>query len=108
MACRNHPGESEWEGNTGLCQTCVKMEGSRLFNEQAEKCAICSNHLGSRNAAGDVPSTANLDHNHQTGQIRGVLCGRCNRGLGLFDDDPSRLRAAAVYLEKWRRMVSEQ
>jgi len=108
MACRNHPGEKEWEGNTGLCQTCVKTTGSRLYNEQAEKCAICGKYLGSRNAVDGVPSTAKLDHNHQTGQIRGVLCGCCNSGLGFFGDDPNQLRAAAVYLEKWGQTANQQ
>lgn len=40
-----------------------------------------------------------VDHNHRTGQIRGLLCFRCNAALGLVDDDPSRLRALAEYLE---------
>ena len=40
-----------------------------------------------------------VDHNHKTGQIRGVLCNQCNRGLRWFSDDPARLREAATYLE---------
>ena len=40
-----------------------------------------------------------IDHNHETGFTRGVLCARCNNGLGLFKDNPVNLRAAARFLE---------
>jgi hypothetical protein len=40
-----------------------------------------------------------LDHCHQSGQVRGVLCRNCNVALGLMADNPERLRRAAEYLE---------
>ena len=40
-----------------------------------------------------------VDHNHQTGKIRGLLCSNCNRALGLFKDNKNLLLAAAKYLE---------
>ena len=40
-----------------------------------------------------------VDHGHETGEFRGLLCRPCNAALGLFKEDPCRLRLAANYLE---------
>ena len=74
-------------------------EWEKQFAEQGEVCAICGI---------DYPAGAkgwSTDHDHETGQFRGILCVRCNRGLGSFLDSPSALRAAADYLEE-NRMLS--
>ena len=64
-----------------------------MLAAQANRCAICEAEFGSgRNAV-------HMDHDHTTGKVRALLCGPCNNGLGLFKDDPARLRAAAAYLE---------
>lgn len=60
---------------------------------QGGRCAIC----GSADWPGKGPHT---DHDHVSGVFRGILCGNCNNGLGMFGEDPARLRAAAGYLEK--------
>jgi hypothetical protein len=58
------------------------------------RCAICATYL--------IQGDANADHDHATGVARGLLCGPCNRGIGHFQDDPARLRAAADYIERHR------
>lgn len=65
----------------------------RMLQEQGSCCAICSSVLGQE---------ACVDHNHQTGQVRGLLCKPCNMALGLFWDDPKILNNAAYYLEKYK------
>lgn len=65
-------------------------EVQAISNAQDGLCKIC------RKAPG-----TNLDHNHETGQVRGLLCGDCNRALGLFRDDIQRLEGAIFYLKLW-------
>lgn len=46
------------------------------------------------------PVTLHIDHCHDSGQVRGLLCGLCNRGIGAFRDDPQLLDSAAEYLRR--------
>lgn len=63
-----------------------------MLEAQGQRCAICRT---------DTPNGKGwqIDHDHATGRIRGILCTNCNSGLGRFKDDPARFRAAAAYLE---------
>jgi hypothetical protein len=73
-------------------------EYKQLLIKQGEVCAIC----GKPESLKIKGKTAMLsvDHNHYTGEIRGLLCSRCNRGLGVFNDDIELFKKAASYLEE--------
>lgn len=62
----------------------AKAREARLLSE----CIICG-----------LETNVVVDHNHNTGDVRGGLCVNCNIGLGHFKDNPELLRLAALYLE---------
>jgi Recombination endonuclease VII len=111
--------ESPAKNHSGLCMYCYRMkyradnrdqflrtsrrymlssryglsveEFDELFSAQKNACAICKKKIGTR---------LHVDHCHKTGRVRGLLCVPCNRGLGMFRDNPVRLRNASRYLER--------
>lgn len=70
-------------------------EYEALYEAQDGLCAIC----------GETPESDRwnrlaVDHCHETGQVRGLLCGSCNRALGSFKDDPEIMQRAIAYLQE--------
>jgi hypothetical protein len=65
-----------------------------LLSLQDGKCAICS----TTTPTGRWKVFA-VDHNHDTNEVRGLLCNECNRGIGLLKDSPDLLRLAAIYID---------
>ena len=65
-------------------------EYDRMMEVQGGGCAIC----------GTPPNNSSLDvdHDHATGRVRGLLCRACNVGIARFRDDPKRLKTAIAYL----------
>jgi hypothetical protein len=73
-----------------------------VFNEMLEAqggvCAICLQpETATRNG---VVRVLCVDHNHETDEVRDLLCVGCNTAIGYAMEDPARLRAAAAYLER--------
>lgn len=68
----------------------TENEYQELYRLQAGACKICSVMVNNR---------LHIDHDHETGKVRGLLCGSCNRGIGMFKDNATLLRKAANYID---------
>jgi hypothetical protein len=92
----------EYEGNHKLkIRYGITTEKyTELLAIQEHRCAICGNEeIAVHNKTKKIQKLA-VDHCHKTGKVRGLLCQDCNRGIGLFHEDISRLRKAIDYLVK--------
>jgi hypothetical protein len=71
-----------------------------LLDKQGEYCAIC----------GDYLISPHVDHDHKTGNVRGLLCADCNQGLGHFRDSPENCYFAHIYLlgQEYRDELSKR
>ena len=67
---------------------------------RSQPCAICGVF---KDEPGKRGSGMHIDHDHATGKLRGTLCARCNRGIGMFDDRAEMLARAAAYLSEWAK-----
>lgn len=75
----------------------TKEDYDKLLVAQNYKCAICETSRDSL-ARGLV-----VDHDHATGIVRGLLCHRCNKGIGLLKDNTTALHNAVAYLKRATR-----
>jgi len=64
-----------------------------IFDRQSGNCAICGEHQS------EIKKRLHVDHDHNTGAIRGLLCYNCNLMVGNSHDNPDLLRKGAEYLE---------
>ena len=69
-----------------------------LYASQGGMCAICGKHIEEFATTSDLSSVACVDHNHTTGEVRGLLCNHCNTGIGLLQENPVILQSAINYL----------
>ncbi|MYV97363.1 endonuclease VII domain-containing protein [Streptomyces sp. SID3343] len=99
-----HKSSRQYDGLAARCKPCRKAEGRagyfmrtyglteddvrRMVTDQMGVCPICQS-----------TKLKHVDHDHETGRVRAVLCFNCNAALGMFKDRPDALRRAATYVE---------
>lgn len=107
VAPRTYPGTPKlycsdrcrWTSISGQERRRLKRYGLKVGDAavmrlmQGNRCDICGEHLR---------HSEHVDHDHASGQVRALLCGTCNQGLGNFKDSYERLVAAAAYIKRWQ------
>ncbi len=78
--------------------TAIEVENLKV--RQRGLCAICADELG-------PGRETHVDHDHETGEVRGLLCANCNKGLGSFRDNREHLLKAIFYLVNRRQVLRE-
>ena len=71
-----------------------------LFSKQRGQCGICKITLSTHLEEDNQHEVAHIDHCHTTGKIRGLLCNKCNTGIGWLNDSALTCKLAALYLEE--------
>lgn len=75
------------------------MEFQAYWQACLGKCFICRNDMEMpTKTRGQALNVVAIDHDHRTGQVRGLLCNRCNKGIGFFEDNVDLLKKAIKYL----------
>lgn len=72
-----------------------------LYKQQNGVCAICGKTSPNTKKQHYSKTGLYIDHNHKTKTIRGLLCNRCNRATGMFEDDIELLKKVVNYLQKY-------
>lgn len=70
----------------------TREDEERMLEQQGGGCGVCGST--------DEPRSFDIDHDHETGAFRGLLCGRCNKGLGLLGDTEHSVKQALIYLRR--------
>ncbi len=115
--CKQHKPLTDFHGQKEKalkCRDCVSAgflryrynislaEFNELRESQGGKCKICQSILEIKEGSSLRTKNVAVDHCHETGAVRGLLCSMCNKGLGCFSDNVASLEAAILYLQKSR------
>ena len=87
--CRICRRDYDWQYRYGLSPS----QYYDLWAKQDGKCAICGDEMKEE-------TYLRVDHDEQTGEVRGLLCDSCNKGLGFFRDNIKTLESAIKYLKE--------
>ena len=85
-------------------------EFRKMLTAQGGKCAICGiahDEDGTGQLVKNGHKHFSIDHDHKSGEIRGILCAKCNRGVGHFKDDPALFQSAITYLKSFNKVSFE-
>ena len=100
------PNKTTKDGLNGWCRPCTKdrqlqttygislAQYNQMLINQNYRCKLCNTDEPRGNRGTFV-----VDHCHDTGKVRGLLCNYCNTGIGKLHDDPELLRKAADYIK---------
>ncbi len=116
--CGQHKPLSSFHGKkekASRCKDCISAsflryrynislsEFNRLREQQKGLCKICGVALEINESSSLRTKNVAVDHCHNTGAVRGLLCSMCNKGLGCFNDNIASLEAAILYLRESRK-----
>lgn len=117
FSCRESMPMNQQVAKSRLCVTCISKRNSQksvflsvniknyslsigeyqvMFNAQSGNCAVCKRPEVVSGASGLKPLA--IDHSHQNGSVRGLLCTACNTAIGLFNEEIKLFKAASEYL----------
>jgi len=112
-AAKPRAGSKGYTINYSFCNTCAnlksnygitKPEKDYIVEMQEGLCPLCRTALINSKQTSKGESNKSIgvvDHCHASGKVRGVLCSKCNRGLGLLQDSLEILKNAIKYLEEY-------
>lgn len=96
---RRHASHMKERAKKTKCHNLSLDQYNKMLLEQDGKCAAC------KQESTENDSSLAIDHDHMTGEIRGLLCRTCNLALGLLKDDPSRIAGLLEYIQYYTEML---